>query len=669
MERSFYNLIYKICNNRWIISVKRGLLKVQHLILASCLLQVVFSIIQLLNININKDNIVMNVLIETQIMMDSIRGPLCIIAISYSLAQIHYNKTKLINPIIVSVVSLVSVLIINIETHNNLNMNYNEYFLYRSAISIFFTLSSVEIFIFLYKKCEKYIKNNNKTYNYYVNKGTSSCIPSILTIIIIILLKIIMVDTLFIILNTITLRQNGVDSVIKETISLQLSWFMGGNSLFFGYSNKMMQYYTIVFAHIGGAGSTLSLIISLKIIKKFKNRREVIPKMGVISSLFNINEPIVYGLPVIFNPIYIIPFIFTPVILTIVTYLAIKVNFISIGTNDIHWSMPILFNAYILTNSINGIILQVVNIIIGVIIYMPFVALSDKVYEVEMQEFYKKLKENIFSGKLEGLKLTSLDGNLGVVSRILAVDLSNDLLNNERLYLQYQPQVDKQENIFGVEGLCRWNHKILGNIPPNIFIQIAEESGLMNSLGDWIIDESCNQLRIWNKELNKPIEMSINISPSQLKNEEFYEYIKSTIEKNNIKFENIKLEITESLALGNDKITEIQIKKLNNLGIKFAIDDFGQGYNPILYIKKYNISTLKLDGSLIRDIENNNEAKYIVHAMYTLSKTSGMKIVCECVENYKQKNMLDKMGDGLYQGYLFSKPLDSEECLEYIKAH
>ncbi|MGL5694936.1 MAG: EAL domain-containing protein, partial [Peptostreptococcaceae bacterium] len=477
---------------------------------------------------------------------------------------------------------------------------------------------------------------------------------------------VFIVDVLIVGGSFISNNYSSINSAIKETIILQLSWFFGGNSVFFDYSNERMQYYIIIFAHIGGAGSTLSLIIAFKLLKKIKDKRKLIPNIGIVASIFNINEPIVYGLPIIFNPIYILPFILTPVVLTLVTYIAIKLNFISIN-NDVNWSMPIFLNAYILTNSFNGVILQVVNIIIGIVIYIPFVILSDKVYEVEVNDFYSDLKNKIFSNKLDGKRLTSLDDNIGIIARILAVDLSNDLTDSKRLYLQYQPQVDKNGVVVGVESLCRWNHKILGNIPPNIFIQIAEECDLMDELGRYIIKESCKQLKLWNKELKEPMEMSINVSASQLKDEMFYDYIKGTIENNNIDFKDIKLEITESLALGNDVTTEAQIKRLSDLDIKFAIDDFGQGYNPILYIKKYNISTLKLDGSLIKDIETNDASRYIVHAMYTLCENSGIKIVCEFVESYKQKSILDRMGNGIYQGYLFSQPLCGDDCLNYIK--
>ncbi|MGL5351833.1 MAG: EAL domain-containing protein, partial [Clostridium sp.] len=239
--------------------------------------------------------------------------------------------------------------------------------------------------------------------------------------------------------------------------------------------------------------------------------------------------------------------------------------------------------------------------------------------------------------------------------------------NEGQLYLEYQPQLNKERKVVGVEALLRWKYEEFGNIPPNIIVLIAEEVGLIYPLGKWIAETAIEQLSIWDKELDKKIDMSINVSTKQLTDDTFAEFVKDMIKLYNVNPNNIKVEITESFAIGEDEVTKEQLTKLTKCGVKLAIDDFGVGYNPLLYIKKYNIDCIKIDGSLIRDIDKNEESKSIVSSVYSLCESTGITVINEFVETEKQKSVLDNMGDGLYQGYLFSKPLKADACASYIK--
>lgn len=336
-----------------------------------------------------------------------------------------------------------------------------------------------------------------------------------------------------------------------------------------------------------------------------------------------------------------------------------------------NWTYPVLFNAYKLTGGFSGLILQIINIIVGVVIYTPFVKISDNMSKRERQEAYNKLKNTVFSGNLEKLDLSSGADNMGEISIFLGEELKEILTgrrkNQGELYLEYQPQVNKDRKVVGVEALLRWRYEEFGNIPPNIIVLIAEEVGLIYPLGKWVAKEAIKQLSILDKELEKNIDMSINVSTKQLTDDTFAIYIKNMIKLYKVNPNNIKIEITESFAIGEDEVTKEQLTKLTEYGVKLAIDDFGVGYNPLLYIKKYNIECIKIDGSLIRDIDKNEESKSIVSSVYSLGESTGITVVNEFVETEKQKAVLDKMGDGLYQGYLFSKPLKADACLEYIK--
>lgn len=464
---------------------------------------------------------------------------------------------------------------------------------------------------------------------------------------------------------------NGFFNDIKYIFIKNALWVVGGHGGdLIVHDQSFNRLYVDTFTNMGGAGSSICLIIAILLysVNKYSKKISVI---SIIPSMFNINETITYGLPILFNPIYIIPLTLTPIVLYAISQGAFQLGLVEIVNTDMNWTYPVLFNAYKLTGGFSGLILQIINIIVGVVIYTPFVKISDNMSKRERQEAYNKLKNTVFSGNLEKLDLSSGADNMGEISIFLGEELKEILTgrrkNKGELYLEYQPQVNKDRKVVGVEALLRWRYEEFGNIPPNIIVLIAEEVGLIYPLGKWVAKEAIMQLSILDKELEKNIDMSINVSTKQLTDDTFAIYIKNMIKLYKVNPNNIKIEITESFAIGEDEVTKEQLTKLTEYGVKLAIDDFGVGYNPLLYIKKYNIECIKIDGSLIRDIDKNEESKSIVSSVYSLGESTGITVVNEFVETEKQKAVLDKMGDGLYQGYLFSKPLKADACLEYIK--
>ncbi|MGL5381165.1 EAL domain-containing protein [Clostridium sp.] len=667
MKNYFYTFVYKIYSNKWILSIKDGLLKIKPLILIGCFLQIflyMFDIAHYLFI-IDKYEIYISSLYKIRTVIN--------IALIYSLPFSisstfvdNFNKDSKNDIKICSVIPAS----ISVTCTHILNINYNNHpdnyaiYIFKTCLSFVFVLITSQFFIFVYKYIKKIKLKKLKYYDKIYENATYAIIPSILTILMTILFKFAILNKLFdrfIILGS---SSESIFFTLKDVLLNQLIWFFGGNGGHILYGQSDTPFYVIL-SNLGGAGSTICLLLAIYILKP-KRQSNINSPLIVITSFFNINEPIIYGLPIIFNPIYLIPFILVPLISTLISLFALYIGFINIDTIFISSSMPIFINGYFLTGDFSGVIVQIINLVIGTLIYIPFVKLSDKVFEIEVKHSYNKFKYYNFSSKSNDLKLINRTDSIGRISKILSIDLYNDLIKENGLYLEYQPQVNKHCLVIGVEALFRWKHSTLGNIPPNIAIYLAEESGYINKLGKWIIKKSCAEFKEILNESNINLELSINISSTQLKDPSFYVFIKSIIEENNLKFSDIKLEITETSALGTDSITISQIKQLSYLGVKFAIDDFGEGYNPILYIKRYSIDTIKLDGSLIRDIEINKDSLSIVDAMYTLCENSDLNIVCEFVENENQKAILDSLGDGIYQGYLFSKPLKAKDCLKYI---
>lgn len=233
-------------------------------------------------------------------------------------------------------------------------------------------------------------------------------------------------------------------------------------------------------------------------------------------------------------------------------------------------------------------------------------------------------------------------------------------INNDELYIMYQPQVDSLNNkTIGFEALLRWKSKELGLIAPSEFIPIAESSGSIVEIGEWVIDNVCKQINLLNKLGYNFENISINISPMQL-NKDFIDKLIDICQKNNTSPSSIEIEITEGMLidLHNNKI-EI-LNEIIKRGIKIAVDDFGKGYSSLTYLTALPINTLKIDKSFIDNIHI-NKYKAVVKCIIDLCKSLEYRIVAEGVEEKKQLDILNELGCNVIQGYYYSKPLFEHE--------
>lgn len=244
--------------------------------------------------------------------------------------------------------------------------------------------------------------------------------------------------------------------------------------------------------------------------------------------------------------------------------------------------------------------------------------------------------------------------------------LRNAIANNE-FYLVYQPQITVADNkIHNLEALIRWNNSTLGFITPDVFIPIAEEIGIINQIGTWVISQTCKQLDDWENHDIYDITIAINISASHLVGADLINHIKNETAKYNIEYDKLELEITEEVFLDHSERTIDVLKELQSLGLKIAIDDFGTGYSSLRYLKNLPVDTLKLDGMFIQDLQNNESSKGIVSSTIILAHSLNMKLVAECVETREQYEFLKQQNCDLVQGYYFHKPMKADELLNVI---
>ncbi|AFS79727.1 diguanylate cyclase/phosphodiesterase with PAS/PAC sensor(s) [Gottschalkia acidurici 9a] len=234
-------------------------------------------------------------------------------------------------------------------------------------------------------------------------------------------------------------------------------------------------------------------------------------------------------------------------------------------------------------------------------------------------------------------------------------------IERDELTLDYQPQVDIfTSEIVGVEALIRWNHPEYGIIPPLEFIPVAEETGLIGSIGDWVLKEACMQAKEWHDMGYSFLKMGINISPHQFQQEDFTTIIKQTLEEIKLDPKYLDLEITESVAMENEDIVISKLNELRGIGIKVSMDDFGTGYSSLSYLKRFPIDTLKIPREFVIDIGSNEDNKSIIEAIITIARKLNLNIVAEGVENNVQLDFLKSKNCANVQGYLFSKPVSNQ---------
>lgn len=242
---------------------------------------------------------------------------------------------------------------------------------------------------------------------------------------------------------------------------------------------------------------------------------------------------------------------------------------------------------------------------------------------------------------------------------------------DEELHVCYQPIIEKKRNgkfhIIGAEALLRWNNPELGMVSPEMFIPIAEKTDLINHLGDWILNKACEDLLRLNKKFKQPLYTSVNFSAKQLKSPDIVTKLEKVVKNFGINPANLQLELTETAYL--DKQVEIinRIRKLEDMGFKIAIDDFGVGYASLVYLQKIPAHTIKIDRSFISDMHMSEEHEAFVKAILTLGKNLNKEIIAEGVERVQHLDLLSMQKCYKYQGYLFCKPVLYQDLEEYIK--
>jgi EAL domain-containing protein (putative c-di-GMP-specific phosphodiesterase class I) len=234
-------------------------------------------------------------------------------------------------------------------------------------------------------------------------------------------------------------------------------------------------------------------------------------------------------------------------------------------------------------------------------------------------------------------------------------------LDKDEFILYFQPQFNAENIVIGAEALLRWQHPEKGLIAPGYFIDIAEQTGLIEPIGDWVLQKSCEYLATLDDE--SQVIFSVNVSPRQFTNQSFIDKVKSIIDLTGINPEKLKLEITEGMIIENIDQTINTMNCLIELGIRFSIDDFGTGYSSLAYLNRLPFDELKIDQSFVRNITNLPENAVIVETIINMAKNLKLEIIAEGVETNEELNFLKTKQCFQFQGFYFAKPNNFEALL------
>ncbi|WP_043421161.1 putative bifunctional diguanylate cyclase/phosphodiesterase [Azonexus hydrophilus] len=234
--------------------------------------------------------------------------------------------------------------------------------------------------------------------------------------------------------------------------------------------------------------------------------------------------------------------------------------------------------------------------------------------------------------------------------------------------LHFQPQINVADGrVVGLEALARWHDPVLGQVPPDRFIRIAEDSGLMQPLGDWVFWETCRHIRRFREAGLSGLRVAVNISAQQLRHEALPMLVRGVLACYDLTPQDLELEITESTAMQNPDLTLAILNQFSDMGIVLAIDDFGTGYSSLAYLKHLPIHRLKLDRSFVKDIETDANDAAICSATVALGHNLGLELVAEGVETDIQREFLTRLGCDVLQGFFYSKPLPADQIIEYLR--
>lgn len=427
-----------------------------------------------------------------------------------------------------------------------------------------------------------------------------------------------------------------------------------------------------VFASIGGAGALLSLLVAILLFSRRRNVRRL-SAFAALPMMFNVSEIMLFGLPVVWNPVLFAPFILVPLVNMTVAYAAMATGLVPPTIVDVSWTTPPVVGGYVATGSMAGGVLQLACIVLGALVYLPFLRRYERVADEREREEYRALLASFMEAERSGsnMELTALPGAVGAVATSLAEDV-RAAVEQRAFELHYQPQFDTAGRAVGAEALLRFGHPVYGMVYPPLVIELAQEVGALDSLERAVfaraLDDAARIEGLAHAGIVHPaFSVSVNATARLLQSDGGARFIIDGVRGRGLDEGRVVVEATEREALRWDDGASAQLERLTDAGIPLAIDDFSMGRTSFQYLETSVFSVVKLDGTIARGVLENERYADIVSSITRLSNQLGFTVLAEYVETAEQRDLLERLGCSYFQGYLYAPALPFDELVERVR--
>lgn len=421
-----------------------------------------------------------------------------------------------------------------------------------------------------------------------------------------------------------------------------------------------------VFVLMGGCGCMIGLFLCVLIFSRNRDTRSL-TKISSPMVLCNVNEIMTFGIPVIMNPILLPPFLLAPLVCLLDSWAAMRLGIVPIPVREVEWITPVLISGYMATDSLAGVLLQLVNIGVSVLIYWPFLKMYEAWQQHHLQDQLKQVTEYMKKMEHMGhtLELTRQRDDIGAISRQIAQEL-NRSLKAGKVRIFYQPQYNSDDECMGAEALLRFGTEKYGNIYPPLVLQLAREMDYLWDLEKYVLSYVVKDAENVQKAVGHKVKVSINVTPETMQTEEFMDYMELINISWNRDLVDICIEVTEQSYIDIDEMDAV-LRQLHELGYMLAIDDFSMGSTSIKFLKKNYFDIIKLDGNLVKNIFGPGNEREILNSITALAKSLGVQVIAEYTENRQVQKALEEMGCSFYQGYFYSPAVSIEQLGDALK--
>ena len=421
-----------------------------------------------------------------------------------------------------------------------------------------------------------------------------------------------------------------------------------------------------VFVLMGGCGCMIGLFLCILIFSRNRDTRSL-TKLSTPMVLCNVNEIMTFGIPVIMNPVFLLPFLLAPMVCLLDSWAAMNLGIVPIPVREVEWITPVLISGYLATGSPAGALLQLVNIGISVLIYWPFLKMYEAWQQHHLQDQLKQVAEYMKKMEHAGrtLELTRQRDDIGAISRQIAQEL-NRSLRAGKVKIFYQPQYNAEDECMGAEALLRFGTEKYGDIYPPLVLQLAREMDYLWDLEKYVLSYVVKDAENVQKAVGHKVKVSINVTPETMQSEEFMDYMELINIWWNRELVDICIEVTEQSYIDIEEMDDV-LRQLHELGYMLAIDDFSMGSTSIKYLKKNYFDIIKLDGNLVKNIFGPGNEREILNSITALAKSLGVQVIAEYTENRQVQKALEEMGCSFYQGYFYSPAVSIEQLGDALK--